>query len=518
MATGRHSLGLTKYRYPGWDSTVMVTEGQTTTASAMLKSPPDSLWITHANSRANYVPSWTGPERAVRFSARSGFGYPLHITKVSAVFYLYTGNPFLKPWPDSSFRFKIYGGDGQTLLYQSPVLEAAPGEPGPAVVHELSTPVLVDSGEFYVAVAPIDASGAPSSLTRGYVDWRATQADSNKRTYWGSPGHWSPPESGELCLAVMVGRYGSIQANSTPSSATILLDSTNTGKTTPFLLPNVAARAHDLRLTKDGYADWHSSVIVAQGRTTTVDAVMSQSYGSLQVSSAPSGAAISLDGTNTGKTTPYLLSDVLAGERRLGLTKEGYPDWDSTVTVIDGQTTTIVDKFKAPPESVWATYSKFIDINRPICLGPERAVRFNPRDFGFGYPVHVRKVRAAFYGEYWPDSSFRFKIYGNDGQTVLYQSPVLEALHGRPGRSVVHDLSAPIQLDSGEFCLAVAPIDTSGEPASHGVGRSPQERKVDGIPRPDTRASHGHSYVGSPGRWSPSPNDAEFSCAVLLAD
>jgi YVTN family beta-propeller protein len=212
VAAGQYSLGLTKKAYPGWDSTVMVTRGQTTTVQAILKSPPDSMWITYANWRPDYLVDWTGPERAVRFDPRSGFGYPLHITKVSAVFYLFNGKPWPKPWPDSSFHFKIYGGDGQALLYESPVLEANPGEPGTAVVHELSTPVLVDSGEFYVALAPVDTSGLPSSLVVSGT-WRTPSAfapiawtDLSKRSYTGSPGHWFPMTKGELSVAVLVRR------------------------------------------------------------------------------------------------------------------------------------------------------------------------------------------------------------------------------------------------------------------------------------------------------------------------
>jgi len=207
VAAGQRTIGLTKEAYPGWDSTVMVTRGQTATVEATLKSPPDSLWFTYADSRGEQWVISAGLERAVRFDARHEFGYPLHITKVSAMFYLWLNSPLPKPWRDSSFRFKIYGGDGQTLLYQSPVLEAVPGEPGPAVVHELSNPVAIDSGEFYLSVAPVDTSGTPSNLgVSRYAGWRAPRADSDKRSYTGSPGHWSPAYGGELAFSVLLRR------------------------------------------------------------------------------------------------------------------------------------------------------------------------------------------------------------------------------------------------------------------------------------------------------------------------
>jgi DNA-binding beta-propeller fold protein YncE len=211
VAAGQTSLGLTREAYPGWDSTVMVTPGQTTTARAALTLPPDSLWITQADSRVMCGGIWRGPERAIMVNARPEFGYPFHIAEVSAVFYLWDK----WPWPDSSFRFKIYGGDGRTLLYESPVLEAVPGGvDGPAVVHELSRPVQVDSGEFYVSVAPIDTGGQPSTLavTRPSA-WgtpsatpRSARADMVKRSYTGSPGHWTSHDWGEFSISVLLQR------------------------------------------------------------------------------------------------------------------------------------------------------------------------------------------------------------------------------------------------------------------------------------------------------------------------
>jgi hypothetical protein len=134
----------------------------------------------------------------------------LHIAKVKTAFYRWQG----KPCPDSSFRFKIYRGDGKTLLYQSPVLEAVSGMPGPNVVHELSVPVFIDSGEFYVSVAPVDSSGLPPNFTRGTSPESEAPSGISSyekgasaiRSYSGSPGHWSPLAKGELAISVLARR------------------------------------------------------------------------------------------------------------------------------------------------------------------------------------------------------------------------------------------------------------------------------------------------------------------------
>jgi len=310
---------------------------------------------------------------------------------------------------------------------------------------------------------------------------------------------------------------GSIQVNSSPSVVAISLDGTNAGMA-PLLLANVAAGGHILRLTKVGYADWDSTVMVTQGQTTAVDAVLSQSFGNVQVNSAPNGAVISLDGTSTWKTTPFLFANVVVGEHDLVLTKDGYPDWDSTVMVSQGQTTTIRAMLKAPPDSSWITYANGNAAGWTNWQGPERAVRFNPSDSGFGYPLHIVKVSAVFSlwsDKPWPDSSFRFKIYGDDGRTLLYQSPVMEAVSGSPGPAVIHQLRVPVLVNSGEFYLAVAPIDASGQPASYGVGSSSDLRAIEPTPVPKQDTSDRHSYTGSPGHWS-AWTGGELSCAVQV--
>jgi hypothetical protein len=427
-------------------------------ASTTQESAPDSLWITYADPDGARWMSWKGPERAVRFSAPSGFGYSCQITKVSAIFYLHTGNQALKPWPDSSFRFKIYGGDGRTLLHESPVLEAIPGEPGPAIVYEPLRTILVGPGEFYVSIAPVDAGGMPTSLALskygGAQPRRGGGEDNlNGRSYSGSPGRWSPLEQGELSLAVMVSRPGLVRTGS---------------------------------------------------------------FGSLQVSSAPPGAAISLDDRNTGKTTPYLFTSVAAGGHQLELRGAAGLRWDSSVSVAGGRTTAVKATLRTRPESLWATYAGSADKIWWVWTGPERAVKFNPRDFQLGYPLRIKKVSAVFYfscPNWWPDSSFRFRIYGSDGKALLYESPVLEAIIGEPGPAVVHEPATPVLIGSGEFYVSVAPVHRSGYPSGYAVTSSGKEPRADAIPA----SIQGHSYMGSPGRWSAFA-DAEFSYSVLLSD
>ena len=62
------------------------------------------------------------------------------------------------------------------------------------------------------------------------------------------------------------------------------------------------------------------------------------SAGSIQVNSSPSGANISLDGSDTGQVTNTTLTGIAPGSHRVEVSKEGYVDYEETVSVTSGQT------------------------------------------------------------------------------------------------------------------------------------------------------------------------------------
>jgi len=63
--------------------------------------------------------------------------------------------------------------------------------------------------------------------------------------------------------------------------------------------------------------------------------------GSIQVNSTPTGARIYLNGTDTGNTTNTTLTDVSPGNHTIKLVKEGYEDYEESISVTAGQTTTV---------------------------------------------------------------------------------------------------------------------------------------------------------------------------------
>ena len=66
-----------------------------------------------------------------------------------------------------------------------------------------------------------------------------------------------------------------------------------------------------------------------------------QQKGNISVTSTPAGAAITLDGTPTGKTTPSTLTDVTAGSHTVAVSLTGYTPQNNNVVVTAGSTANV---------------------------------------------------------------------------------------------------------------------------------------------------------------------------------
>lgn len=64
-------------------------------------------------------------------------------------------------------------------------------------------------------------------------------------------------------------------------------------------------------------------------------------FGAIKVTSTPSNADVYLDGTDTGKTTPCTLKNINPGDHVVKVSKEGYADYQETVTVEENKTVNV---------------------------------------------------------------------------------------------------------------------------------------------------------------------------------
>ena len=140
---------------------------------------------------------------------------------------------------------------------------------------------------------------------------------------------------------------GSISVTSYPSNAVVYIDEIYVG-TTPVTQNGYSQGYHNVRVTKSGYQEWASSVYVYSGSTATASATLTpiESYGSIYVSSTPSGASVYLDDKYVGNS-PKTISGVVKGAHTLKLEKSGYYPWESSVTVNPGQTSYVYPTLQA---------------------------------------------------------------------------------------------------------------------------------------------------------------------------
>ncbi len=148
----------------------------------------------------------------------------------------------------------------------------------------------------------------------------------------------------------------------------------------------------------------------------------------------------------------------------------------------------------------WLTYANWNNPYWVTWANPERAVKFTPADFNQSYPFRIQRLRHQFYyhsGAPWPDSAFQFRIYANDGSTILYESDTIKAV-GYPS-VVEHDVTDPPVISSGDFWVAVVPRHTSGHPSTLADNNTARQR----------------SYFGAPGYWY-NWNLGEFFTSVAV--
>ncbi|MCK4418399.1 PEGA domain-containing protein, partial [Candidatus Aerophobetes bacterium] len=121
-----------------------------------------------------------------------------------------------------------------------------------------------------------------------------------------------------------VPKTGSIYINSTPSNAKVHLAGAYRGRT-PLTISNLEIGEYQIKISKDDYYDWYSTVRVKQNITTQVFAQLEPipRTGSLYVTSSPSYARVFLDGIEQ-RTTPLTITDIEEGWHEVVIIKEYY--------------------------------------------------------------------------------------------------------------------------------------------------------------------------------------------------
>ncbi len=182
---------------------------------------------------------------------------------------------------------------------------------------------------------PVYTTGSPYSTIR--------VEKSGYHTYTGSlPSSPAAGETVDVYVTLQpVETAGSIRVTSSPSSAAIYLNGQYKG-VTPLTIPDLSPGTYSLEAEHQGYQSDSSTVTVRSGQQSSIQFTLTpiEQYGSIKVTSSPSGAYVYMDGKYRGQT-PLTLTSVSAGKHAIELDLAGYYDWTSALSVSPGVTSSI---------------------------------------------------------------------------------------------------------------------------------------------------------------------------------
>lgn len=172
----------------------------------------------------------------------------------------------------------------------------------------------------------------------GYQDWSSYVSVSSSRT---------TTVSADL---VPLPVYGSISVYCNQGNARIYLDGSyqrGTSANKSVEIKKVREGYHELLITKDGYEDWISTIMIVTNQTRRVSAFLVPEInydGSIAVYCNVSGAKIFVNGTyktTTSSTKPKILEEFRERTYEITLIKDGYRTWVEDIWVYASETTSL---------------------------------------------------------------------------------------------------------------------------------------------------------------------------------
>lgn len=95
---------------------------------------------------------------------------------------------------------------------------------------------------------------------------------------------------------------------------------------------------YTVKVSREGYRDEQKTFNVASGDRKSIDINPNMIFGSLNITTTPSGADVYIDGKYIGKT-PYNINQLMVGSHNLEIKKSGYEDWSKNLKIEEGKTT-----------------------------------------------------------------------------------------------------------------------------------------------------------------------------------
>ena len=132
---------------------------------------------------------------------------------------------------------------------------------------------------------------------------------------------------------------GQLSISSTPEGAQVRIDGrSDPGWVTPYNMPGLTPGSHVITVMKAGFSTETRTLEVASGSKSFLVVQLAALAAAVSIGSEPAGAAVFIDGKDTGRVTPTQLSAEKPGNHTLTIKKQGYLDETTTANLQSGQT------------------------------------------------------------------------------------------------------------------------------------------------------------------------------------
>ena len=116
------------------------------------------------------------------------------------------------------------------------------------------------------------------------------------------------------------------------------MDGKSVASATPLHVAALLPGHHTITISKPGYVTVTRAIDVTSGSKSVISVELAPSAAIVAVNSDPAGAAVWIDGRDSGRTTPARISVEKAGNHTFAFKKQGYLDETTTANVQIGQT------------------------------------------------------------------------------------------------------------------------------------------------------------------------------------
>ncbi|MBN2602126.1 MAG: PEGA domain-containing protein, partial [Candidatus Marinimicrobia bacterium] len=131
--------------------------------------------------------------------------------------------------------------------------------------------------------------------------------------------------------------FGSVEINTTPLEATVMIDDKIETNKTPLMIPRLQSGQHELRISYPEYRDYTATILVDDNKTSSLDIKLVPAFGYLNLTTTPAGAELIINDVPVAKT-PVTGLKLMSGQHLITIKAEYYKDTQEMVTIEDGKT------------------------------------------------------------------------------------------------------------------------------------------------------------------------------------